>query len=182
METADLDKGEYQWEISREVSLYDLEVPKTKTDSECCNDNFQKNDMLLFDDKDEEEDEDDIDKYALYQIARYCDELVPDGKGGQEPRFTANVYLSRQEEAYKVIKDLASTFRAMLFWMDGKVTAIQDSPKEPVYTFTMGNVENGVFSYQYTGRRARVNQVNVTWNNPAEMYKKTIFTLSLIHI
>ena len=63
VETADLHKGEDQWEISREVSLYDLEGPKTKTDSECCNDNFQKNDMLLFDDKDEEEDEDDIDKY-----------------------------------------------------------------------------------------------------------------------
>ena len=63
METADLHKNEDQWEISREVSLYDLEGPKTKTDSECCNDNFKKNDMLLFDDKDEEEDEDDIDKY-----------------------------------------------------------------------------------------------------------------------
>ena len=63
METADLHKGEDQWEISREVSLYDLECLKTKTDSKCCNDNFQNNDMLLFDDKDEEEDEDDIDKY-----------------------------------------------------------------------------------------------------------------------
>ena len=64
VETADLHKGEDQWEINREVSLYDLECPKTKTDSEYCNDNnFQKSDMLLFDDKDEEEDEDDIDKY-----------------------------------------------------------------------------------------------------------------------
>ena len=63
METADHQKGEDQWEISRGVSFYDLEGLKTKADSKCCNDNFQKNDMLLFDDKDEEEDEDDIDKY-----------------------------------------------------------------------------------------------------------------------
>ena len=63
METADHQKGEDQWEISRGFSFYDLEGLKTETDSKCCNHNFQKNDMLLFEDKDEEEDEDDIDKY-----------------------------------------------------------------------------------------------------------------------
>ena len=63
VETADLHKGEDQWGISRVVSLHNLEGLKTKTDLECCNDNFQKGDMLLFDDKDEGEDEDDIEKY-----------------------------------------------------------------------------------------------------------------------
>ena len=119
----------------------------------------------------------DIDIYSLFQIARYCDELVPDGKGGLEPRFTCNVYLSRQEEAYKVLKDLATVFRSMMFWLDGKITAIQDSPKEPVYTFTQGNVKDGMFEYSYTGQRARSNQVNVTWNNPEELYKKTVLTV-----
>ena len=76
--------------------------------------------------------EEDVDKYALYQIARYCDELVPDGKGGQEPRFTCNVYLQKQVEAYKVLKDLSSTFRSMMYWIDGKITAVQDRPKEPI--------------------------------------------------
>ena len=70
--------------------------------------------------------ETDIDKYALYQIARYCDELVPDGKGGLEPRFACNVYLGRQEDAYKVLKDLASTFRSMMYWIDGKIVPVQD--------------------------------------------------------
>ena len=119
----------------------------------------------------------DVDKYALFQIGRYCDQLVPNGKGGLEPRFACNVYLTSQSEAYKVLKDLASSFRAMMYWIDGEIVAIQDSPKEPVYSFTTGNVENGVFSYTYTGQRARVNQINVTWNNPLEMYKKTVLTV-----
>ncbi len=122
-------------------------------------------------------DEDDIDKYALYQIARYCDELVPDGKGGQEPRFSCNVYLSKQEDSYKVLKDLASTFRSMMFWIDGKIVPIQDKFQEPVYTFTNGNVENGIFEYTFTGQRARANQINVTWNNPAELFKQTVVTI-----
>ena len=121
--------------------------------------------------------EDDIDIYGLYQIARYCDELVDDGKGGQEPRFTCNAYLQSQAESYKVLKDLASTFRSMMYWIDGKITLIQDRPKEAVYTFTQGNIENGVFEYTYTGQRARINQVNVSYNNPDEFYKQTIVTI-----
>jgi len=121
--------------------------------------------------------ETDIDKYGLYQIARYCDELVPDGEGGQEPRFSCNVYLASRQEAYKVLKDLASIFRSMLAWIDGQITLIQDSPKEAIYTFTQGNVVDGMFEYTYTGQRARINQVNVTWNNPKEMYKKTVVSI-----
>ena len=118
--------------------------------------------------------EEDIDKYALYQIARYCDELVPDGKGGEEPRFTCNVYLSKQVEAYKVLKDLSSTFRAMMYWIDGKITAVQDRPKEPVYTFTTGNIKDGIFDYSYTGSKARVNQVRASWNDPKDFYRNTV--------
>jgi len=121
--------------------------------------------------------ETDIDKYALYQIARYCDELVPDGKGGLEPRFACNVYLGRQEDAYKVLKDLSSTFRSMMYWIDGKIVSVQDTFKEPVYTFTNGNVKDGLFEYTFTGQRARVNQVNVTWTNPQELFKQTVLTI-----
>ena len=119
----------------------------------------------------------DIDKYSLYQIARYCDEMVPDGKGGLEPRFTANVYLSKVEEAYKVLKDMASIFRGMLIWMDGQLTPVQDRPKEPIYTFTTANVKDGLFSYEYTGTKARPNQVNVTYNDPEQNYKQTVLTV-----
>ncbi len=119
----------------------------------------------------------DIDKYSLYQIARYCDEMVPDGKGGLEPRFTANVYLSKVEEAYKVLKDMASIFRGMLIWMDGQLTPVQDRPKEPVYNFTTANVKDGLFTYEYTGTKARPNQVNVTYNDPEQNYKQTVLTV-----
>ena len=121
--------------------------------------------------------ESDIDKYALYQIARHCDELVPDGKGGLEPRFTCNVYFRKQEEAYKVLKDLASAFRGMMYWIDGQITPIQDTLKESVYTFTNGKCRRGMFNYTYTGQRARINQINVSWSNPAEEYKQTILTV-----
>lgn len=121
--------------------------------------------------------EDEVDKYALYQIARYCDEVVTDGRGNSEPRFSCNVYLQKQEEAYKVLKDLSSTFRGMMYWIDGAITAVQDRPKEPSYTFNSSNVKDGVFNYTYTGSRSRINQVNVVWNNPEEFYKKTIVTV-----
>ena len=121
--------------------------------------------------------ETDIDVYSLYKIARHCDELVPNGKGGQEPRFACNVYLQRQEDAYKVLKDLASSFRGMMYWIDGQITAVQDIFKEPVYTFTNGNVQDGLFEYTFTGQRARTNQVNVTWSNPDELFKQSVLTI-----
>ena len=115
-----------------------------------------------------------IDKYALYSIARYCDELVPDGKGGKEPRFTCNAYITRQVEAYKLLKDLATVFRGMVYWMNGVVTPVQDAPREPVYTFTQGNVIGGRFSYESTSDRIQKNQIRVTWNDPAANYTQRV--------
>ena len=111
-----------------------------------------------------------IDKFALYRIARYCDELVDDGKGGLEPRFTANVYLTKSTDAYKVIKDFATIFRSMVYWLDGKVFAVTDQPKEPIYNFTKGNVLEGSFNYEGTGSKTRANQIYVNWNNPENNY------------
>ena len=115
-----------------------------------------------------------VDKYALYSIARYCDELVPDGKGGQEPRFTCNAYITRQTEAYKVLKDLATVFRGLAYWMDGQVVAVQDGPKEPIYTFTQGNVIDGKFAYESTSDRIQKNQVRVTWNDPDSNFTQRV--------
>ena len=124
----------------------------------------------------------DIDKFALYRIARYCDELVPDGSGltpttanpalGMEPRFTCNVYFQKSTDAYKVLKDLTTVFRGMLYWLDGNIFPIMDEPKDPVYNFTAGNVINGQFSYESTGSKTRSNQVIVTWVNPEQDYKQ----------
>ena len=115
-----------------------------------------------------------VDKYSLYSIARYCDELVPDGEGGTEPRFTCNLYLSTKKEAFKVLTEMASIFRGMLYWMDSNATLIMDRPKEPIYTFTKSNVVAGDFQYQSSSLRMRTNQVNVTWNDPTRFYKQYV--------
>ena len=77
-----------------------------------------------------------MNKFALYRIAKYCDELVPDGKGGTEPRFRANLYLAKATEVYKVLKDMATVFLGMLYWLDGKVTPVQDVPGDPIANFS----------------------------------------------
>ena len=111
-----------------------------------------------------------IDKYALYRIARYCDELVDDGSGGLEPRFRANLYLTKTSEVYKIIKDMASIFMGMVYWMDGLVSPVIDQPNEPVYSFNKSNVIDGVFNYETSGFKTKVNQVVVSWNNPENNY------------
>lgn len=108
----------------------------------------------------------DIDKYSLYRIARYCDETVPDGKGGTEPRFKANIYLTKATDCYKVLKDMATTFRSILYWSEGNIVPVVDQAKDPIYNFTKGNVIEGAFNYEGTGAKLRSNQVVVTWNNP----------------
>lgn len=116
--------------------------------------------------------EHDINKFALYRIARYCDELIDDGKEGVEPRFRANVYLTKAADVYKVLKDMATIFTGMLYHLEGQVTAIIDAPADPVYSFSKGNVLDGQFSYESTGTKTRINQVIVTWNNPANNYEQ----------
>ena len=113
-----------------------------------------------------------IDKYELFRLARFCDEEVPNGEGGTEPRFTCNVYLTKAQEATTVLKQLASVFRGMAIWADGQLTAISDRPKKPVYTFTKANVKDGIFSYEGTGDKVKVNQVKVTWADPDDSYRQ----------
>jgi hypothetical protein len=113
----------------------------------------------------------DMDKFSLYKVAKYCDELVPDGKGGQEPRFRANLYITKSTDAYKILKDFATIFRGILYWSDSQFKAVIDEPAEPIYTFSRSNVINGQFEYQSTGAKTRTNQVIVSWNNPAAEYK-----------
>ena len=113
----------------------------------------------------------DIDKYALYRISRYCDALVDDGKGGLEPRFTANLYFTKAADAYKVLKDIATVFRSMLYYIDGQVVPIIDAPSGPVYNFTKANVLEGKFAYEGTGSKTRINQCIVTWIDPEANYK-----------
>lgn len=112
-----------------------------------------------------------IDQFSLYKISKYCDELVPDGKGGLEPRFRGNYYFTKATDCYKVLKDMATTFRSILYWSDGKLLPIMDAKREPIYTFTKSNVTDGMFAYETTGTKTRPNQMMVSWNNPDNQYK-----------
>tara|TARA_R110000782_G_scaffold242500_1_gene328983 strand:- start:39 stop:5717 length:5679 start_codon:yes stop_codon:yes gene_type:complete len=113
----------------------------------------------------------DIDIYSLYRIARYCDEEVDNGKGGVEPRYTLNAYFTKAADAYKVLKDVSTTFLGMLYFLDGKIHSVQDAPSSPVYSFSKANVIDGAFTYEGTGSKTRANQVVVSWNNPDNNYK-----------
>jgi len=125
-----------------------------------------------------------VDRYSLLPIAQYCDELVPNGRGGTEPRFTFNAYITDRGEAYEVLNALAASFRGMLYFSEGSVVAIQDKPKAVTKIFTPANViqktdDNGnvtepPFSYEGTARKARKTIALVSWNDPDDNYKAKI--------
>ena len=123
-----------------------------------------------------------LDKWSLYEIAKYCDSVdnsgnfvgVDDGWGNKEARFTCNLYLQSAEEAFKVLNDISAVFRGLLYWQEGMVVAVQDAPKDPVTTFSPANVIGGNFTYEGSSRKVRHNVAKVTWNNPEDLYKKNV--------
>ena len=115
-----------------------------------------------------------VDKAALYQIGKYCDELVSDGRGGLEPRFTLNAVITERKEAYTVINAIASVFRGMAFWSAGGVSFSIDQPKDAVRVVTNANVKDGDFTYSGIGLKARHSAVLVTWNDPLDFYRQQI--------
>lgn len=128
--------------------------------------------------------QDDIDIYGLLPIAKYCDEMVPDGKGGMEKRFAFNAYVNNRAEAFEVLNALAASFRGMLYYAQGQIIATQDTPKLPTKLFSPSNVVNEVddngdvtsppFVYEGTARKARKTVALVSWNDPNDRYKAKI--------
>lgn len=92
-----------------------------------------------------------VDKWALYAIAKYCDQMVDDGNGGQEPRFVCNAYLTQPRDAYDVLSDLASCFRGITFFDGMQQVAVNDTPRDPVAIYTNSNVVEGLFEYSGVG-------------------------------
>ena len=115
-----------------------------------------------------------VDKWELYRIGQYCDQPVSDGKGGTEPRFTCNLYLSVRADALKVLQDLASTFRGMSYWGAGSVMAVADMPEDPVYTYSNGNVIDGKFVYGGSAKKTRFTVALVSWNDPTDFYRQKV--------
>lgn len=119
-----------------------------------------------------------VDKWALYKIAQYCDQMIPDGFGGQEPRFTCNLWLTEQRSAYDVLSDLCSIFRAIPVWNGTELTFIMDRPSDPVWTYTNANVVGGQFSRQYSAMKARHNAIQVEYKDAENHYENTIEYIS----
>ncbi|UYF78230.1 phage tail protein [Acinetobacter ursingii] len=112
-----------------------------------------------------------VDKWSIYRLGQYCDELVPDGKGDQEPRFTLNVYQQSQEDAYSVLGKMAGVMRAYMFWDGQSIVLDADMPSDTVYTFTRANVINGHFEFSGTRKRDRHTIAVVNFDNPDNRFK-----------
>jgi hypothetical protein len=106
-----------------------------------------------------------LDKWAFYAASQYASALVPNGFGGTEPRFSANINIQTQEDAYKLINDMCSIFRAMPYWSTGALTVSQDSPADPAYLFTYANIAEGGFSYQSGSLKTRPTVAVVSYLN-----------------
>lgn len=115
-----------------------------------------------------------VDKWRLYQIAQYCDQLVSDGMGGQEPRFTCSLYLQSRADAYKVLQDMAGMFRGISFYAAGQIMASADMPKDPGPTYSQANVIEGRFHYEGSGRRTRHTVALVSWTDPDDFGRQKV--------
>ena len=109
------------------------------------------------------------DKWYLYRIGQICDELVPDGFGGQEPRYTFNYQIQGAGEAKEVIQSIASVFHGMTYWSSGLIYARADFTDDPVRTITQANVKDGVFSYSSASQQERHSVALVKWNDPDDL-------------
>lgn len=108
----------------------------------------------------------DVDKWALYAIAQYCDQPVPDGFGGTEPRMTLNAYMTSQRKAYDVLADFCSVMRCMPVWNGSRMTFVQDRPSDKAWTYTNGNVVGGRFKYSFSALKDRHNAIEVRYTDP----------------
>ncbi|MCK6670829.1 host specificity protein J [Enterobacter roggenkampii] len=117
-----------------------------------------------------------IDKWTLYQVAQYCDQPVPDGKGGSgtEPRYTCNVYIQDRNDAYTVLRDFAAIFRGMTYWGDDQIVALADMPRDVDFTYTHANVVDGKFVYSSSTTKSRYTNALVSWSDPANGYADTM--------
>lgn len=113
-----------------------------------------------------------IDKWILYQVAQYCDQMVPDGKGGSgtEPRYTCNVYIQERNDAYTVLRDFAAIFRGMTYWGDDQIVALADMPRDVDFTYTHANVIDGRFTYSSSTTKNRYTNALVSWSDPDNAY------------
>ncbi|HCF2632779.1 phage tail protein [Pseudomonas aeruginosa] len=113
-----------------------------------------------------------VDKWEMYKIAQYCDQLVPDGKGGQEPRFLCDLNLQSRAQAWTLLRDIAAIYRGMSYWAQGQLVSQADMPRTADfdYVFTRANVIDGKMTYGAASARTRYSRALVSYDNPANNY------------
>lgn len=112
-----------------------------------------------------------VDKWELYRISQYCDQMVPNGKGGFEPRFTCNIYIQSRQEAWAVLRDIAAIYRGMTYWSNSMMTSIADMPRDIDYIFSRSNVVDGRFNYAGGSERDVYTRAIISYDNPDNMYE-----------
>lgn len=113
-----------------------------------------------------------VDKWELYRIAQYCDQLVPNGLGGQEPRFLCDMNLQGKADAWSLLRDISAIYRGMTYWAQGQLVMQADMPRAQDfdYVFTRSNVIDGKFSYVSASAKTRYTRALVSYDNPANNY------------
>ncbi|OAE15548.1 host specificity protein [Pseudomonas brenneri] len=113
-----------------------------------------------------------VDKWELYRISQYCDQLVPDGKGGQEPRFICNLNLQSKADAWSLLRDISAIYRGMTYWAQGQVFTLSDMPRATDFDFayTRANVIDGKFTYSSASERTRYTRALISYDNPLNNY------------
>ena len=113
-----------------------------------------------------------VDKWELYRISQYCDQMVPNGKGGQEPRFICNLNLQSKADAWSLLQDISTIYRGMTYWAQGQVFTLADMPRATDFDFayTRANVIDGKFTYSSASERTRYTRALISYDNPANNY------------
>lgn len=113
-----------------------------------------------------------VDKWELYRISQYCDQLVPDGKGGEEPRFICNLNLQSKADAWSLLRDISAIYRGMTYWAQGQVFTLADMPRATDFDFayTRANVIDGKFTYSSASERTRYTRALISYDNPLNNY------------
>lgn len=121
-----------------------------------------------------------VDKWELYRISQYCDQLVPDGKGGQEPRFICNLNLQSKADAWSLLRDISTIYRGMTYWAQGQVFTLADMPRATDFDFayTRANVIDGKFTYSSASERTRYTRALISYDNPLNNYDTDVTSVT----
>lgn len=115
-----------------------------------------------------------VDKWSLYEVSQYCDELVPDNRGGMEPRYLMDMVVQSQVEAFQLVRDVCSAFRGMTFYNGESLSIIVDKPRDPVYLFTADNVVDGVFVRTFPSEKTMYTSCNVMFDDAENQYEQDV--------